>query len=545
MDKALLSWAVQEFGYVPVSSSSSTDTTGLRKLCSGSLQPYWKYVTTHVKSDIETLKIKGNLKLYHRKLQHQEPSKSSLNIEDQTLSERDMLIKELKDINFLSKKCREKGSKVRAEIAQNTKAYHTLKSSYDSRECLVDSQMKHLNFLNLLSESYTEKISGEKLNQLSADSKALTGYCGELTSNGKVNSKAPSMNRLYTECVEVLKAATSNPKEPVKTADPSLIATCFQDCDNNPDIIVNNVALKIRNLSQRTRGLDQNNALPEIEEQSLGISMTLRVLESWREDHVTVLKSSTDLEKQVSEQEKNARIASERAKQVLKQMDTSNEKKAAVLKLVLLHEKRARLSAALADLKQSLETAKNCGMKSAKVADPITTQKTRIESLKSALMHKQRTINLLNERNLGFQLKIKKLQDFTRSLAQQQSLGLAKDVGNQLITLNQALLASRLSFFKLSSNPLTLNVTSLTPKRHNFQQACNAAICLKQCVEDKNTIYDLTEFLRQASPFEDTKSDQTSAFNLLLEHAQTDPLIDVITSLDHVLKQMMLSRQNK
>ena len=79
---------------------------------------------------------------------------------------------------------------------------------------------------------------------------------------------------------------------------------------------------------------------------------------------------------------------------------------------------------------------------------------------------------------------------------------------------------------------------------HNLQ-ACNAAICLKQCVEDKNTIYDLTEFLRQASPFEDTKSDQTSAFNLLLEHAQTDPLIDVITSLDHVLKQMMLSRQNK
>ena len=206
MDKALLSWAVQEFGYVPVSSSSSTDTTGLRKLCSGSLQPYWKYVTTHVKSDIETLKIKGNLKLYHRKLQHQEPSKSSLNIEDQTLSERDMLIKELKDINFLSKKCREKGSKVRAEIAQNTKAYHTLKSSYDSRECLVDSQMKQLNFLNLLSESYTEKISGEKLNQLSADSKALTGYCGELTSNGKVNTKASSMNRLYAECVEVLKA---------------------------------------------------------------------------------------------------------------------------------------------------------------------------------------------------------------------------------------------------------------------------------------------------------------------------------------------------
>ena len=118
----------------------------------------------------------------------------------------------------------------------------------------------------------------------------------------------------------------------------------------------------------------------------------------------------------------------------------------------------------------SLETAKNCGMKSAKIADPITTQKTRIESLKSALMHKQRTINLLNERNLGFQLKIKKLQDFSRSLAQQQSLGLAKDVGNQLITLNQALLASRLSFFKLSSNPLTLNVASLTPKRHNFQQ---------------------------------------------------------------------------
>ena len=79
---------------------------------------------------------------------------------------------------------------------------------------------------------------------------------------------------------------------------------------------------------------------------------------------------------------------------------------------------------------------------------------------------------------------------------------------------------------------------------HNLQ-ACNAAICLKQCVEDKNTNYDLTEFLRQASPFEDTKSDQTSAFNLLLEHAQTDPLIDVITSLDHVLKQMILSRQNK
>ena len=160
-------------------------------------------------------------------------------------------------------------------------------------------------------------------------------------------------------------------------------------------------------------------------------------------------------------------------------------------------------------------------------------------------MHKQRTINLLNERNLGFQLKIKKLQDFTRSLAQQQSLGLAKDVGNQLITLNQALLASRLSFFKLSSNPLTLNVASLTPKRHNFQPACNVAIYLKQCVEDKNTIYDLMEFLRKASPFEDTKLDQTSAFNLLLEHAQTDPLIDVITSLDHVLKQMMLSRQNK
>ena len=71
---------------------------------------------------------------------------------------------------------------------------------------LVDSQIKQLNFLNLLSESYTEKISGEKLNQLSADSKALTGYCGELTSNGKVNSKAQSMNRLYAECVEVLKA---------------------------------------------------------------------------------------------------------------------------------------------------------------------------------------------------------------------------------------------------------------------------------------------------------------------------------------------------
>ena len=191
----------------------------------------------HVKLDLETLRIKGNLELYHRKLQQQEPSKSSLNIEDQTLSERDMLIKELKDINFLSKKCREKGSKVRAEIAQNTKAYHTLKSSYDSRECLVDSQMKQLNFLNLLSESYTEKISGEKLNQLSADSKALTGYCGELTSNGKVNSKALSMNRFYAECVEGLKAATSNPKEPVKTVDPSLI--CFQDCDNNPDIIIN------------------------------------------------------------------------------------------------------------------------------------------------------------------------------------------------------------------------------------------------------------------------------------------------------------------
>ena len=79
---------------------------------------------------------------------------------------------------------------------------------------------------------------------------------------------------------------------------------------------------------------------------------------------------------------------------------------------------------------------------------------------------------------------------------------------------------------------------------HNLQ-SCNAAIGLKQCVEDKNTTYDLTEFLRQASPFEDTKSDQTSAFNLLLEHAQTDPLIDVITSLDHVLKQMMMSRQNK
>ena len=80
--------------------------------------------------------------------------------------------------------------------------------------------------------------------------------------------------------------------------------------------------------------------------------MTLRVLESWREDHLTALKLSADLEKQVLEQEKNARIASERAKQVLKQMDASNEKKAAVLKLVLLHEKRARLSAALADLKQ-------------------------------------------------------------------------------------------------------------------------------------------------------------------------------------------------
>ena len=153
-------------------------------------------------------------------------------------------------------------------------------------------------------------------------------------------------------------------------------------------------------------------------------------------------------------------------------------------------------------------------------------------------MHKQRTINLLNERNLGFQLKIKKLQDFTRSLAQQQSLALAKDVGNQLITLNQALLNSRLSFFKLSSHPLTLNVASLTPKRHNFQQACNVAICLKQCVEVKNTIYDLMEFLRQASPFKDTKLDQTSAFNFLLEHAQTDPLIDVTTSLDYVLKQI-------
>ena len=117
MDKTLLSWAVHEFEYVSVSSSPSTDTTGLRKLCSGNLQPYWKYVTMHVKLDLETLKIKGNLELYHRKLQQQKPIKSSFNIEDQALSEREMLIKELKDINFLSKKCREKGSKVRAEIA--------------------------------------------------------------------------------------------------------------------------------------------------------------------------------------------------------------------------------------------------------------------------------------------------------------------------------------------------------------------------------------------------------------------------------------------
>merc|ERR1719381_357750 len=110
------------------------------------------------------------------------------------------------------------------------------------------------------------------------------------------------------------------------------------------------VTRKVHGLSQKARSSGKSH--PET-----ASANTERVFEEWRSAHVTSLRKAAELEKEVAEQEKLARMASDKAKRVLQETDASNEKRAAVLKLVCLNEKRARLGAALADLRSSLDSA--------------------------------------------------------------------------------------------------------------------------------------------------------------------------------------------
>lgn len=518
MDKSLLSWAVQEFGYAPV---DAHNPHSLRKLCSGSLHPFWSYVVKHVKAEHETRTVKGNLKLFQRRAQ-QDPSKSSLSLtklEDQTLSERDMLLKELKDINFLSKKCQEKSAKVRAEAAQNTKAYADLQSSVDAKETQLDSQLKRINFLDLISDQYTNKNSG-KLHQLATSDQALKNYLTGLQSSGDVKAKMPSFDKIYNHCYAAMKAATSIPKQPVTMVDPGLVSTCVKECDNNPKIMVDLVAQKCRDLSQKAQSMGHNNPGPDS-------SATDQVLEEWRSAHVSSARRAAQLEKEVLDQERQTRIASEKAKRVLQEIDGSGEKKAAILKLVCLNEKRARLNAALADLKANMDNAVD-GVK----ANCLTAKQTRIESLKSSMMNKQRTINILNERNGGFHQKITTVQDCTRGLAKKDALSLANRVAEEVATLNPSLVANRLSHFKLCFEHTTLCLPT-APRPH---LDTNAAIFFRKLVDDKSDQLNLTEFLSKATALED--SEHVSAFRVLFDHAKTDHYTGVITKLNIVLNHM-------
>ena len=55
---------------------------------------------------------------YHLR-KSQDQTASTINIEDQTLSERDMMIKELKEVNHALKKCLEKSKKVEDQVKEN------------------------------------------------------------------------------------------------------------------------------------------------------------------------------------------------------------------------------------------------------------------------------------------------------------------------------------------------------------------------------------------------------------------------------------------
>jgi len=519
-----LSWAVREFGYTPV---DAHNPDSLRKLCSGSLHPLWKYVVKHVKSEAKVATVKGNLKL-SRAAAQDDPSKSSLSLskfEEDTLSERDILLKDLKDINFLTKKCREKSAKVKLETAQNTKAYAALQSSIEAQEAKLDSQLKRVNFLDSISEQYTNKASG-KLQQLAATELALKTYLAGQNSSGGLDVKAkfPAFDKMYSQSCTAIKAATSVPKQPLGTppVTAQLVSTCVKECDNNPKIMVDLVTQKVRDLSQKARGVGQNNPVEAV--------ATNQVLQEWRSAHVSAARRASDLEKQAQEQERLARIASEKAKRLLQEIEGSVEKKAAILKLVCVNEKRARLSAAFVDLKANLiEDQVPLGS-----AD-ITAKLTRIESLKSSMMNKQRTINILNERNSGFQQKITTVQDCIRSMAKKEALPLANRVGEEAATLSPSLVANRVNGFKLSVYHTTLCMPD-APRPRLDTASTNAAILLRSLVEDKADALNLAEFRSKADVLEG--SQHVSALRLLLDHAKTDLYAEVVAKLNFALAQI-------
>merc|ERR1719187_1355337 len=103
----------------------------------------------------------------------------------------------------------------------------------------------------------------------------------------------------------------------------------------------------------------------------------------------------------------------------------------------------------------------------------MTAKQAKIESLKTTIVNCQRNIKALNQRNEGFQDKISKVQQGAKS-ASKEVLELAREIDQELTSLNPKLLANRLSNFKLSAGHSTINVPS--DPRHKQYDNGNAAV---------------------------------------------------------------------
>ena len=521
-------WSVEEMGYVPIK-----DNVGcLKKLYTGELKKHWDFVTTRVKTNSRIQEIRKNLLLYQHHLRKQQLRDCSLSLtsaglDDHTLNEKDMLLKDLTNVNHAIKKCTEKAKKMEVIIEDLEIECRNLEeelTDYKAYNKLALTKAVHLdrlmNHYGVGNNSKLKKMHRHH-QDLNTNITAMSVLCTSIDSDVGDSIVNVFDNVRYF----LLNTLVQHQKIEHIGLDNEINKCLPTSFSHNPSLYYGILLKKLRDMS-----LSISDELKAVQEKSHIEIRSTDIFNDWRKICVARRSEINSLKDEIVSEEESAREKSKYTKRIL--VDTCVGSAAGlhtlVCKWLTSREKKARQEAALKEFHNTINEMQLQLESGFQVASGIEI----MESKKTIMRDKQTCIDILFDRNNKLVDRISWFQDQIFFLAMQDCFTFAKNVKNHL-----------LDRFHEVYNRSTITVASLCDVSVDLRWnefGCtvggNLSWKLQDIAQCKVDLFDMKNFVLTTSNNK-MLDDSTFASELqqLLEKAKVDYTSNLLNDLDAIL----------